>query len=91
MEQAKKVEFLLPILRQSEVLRGKLQTLESMLQAKQTSSQSLNLALEKSKAELLALETKTQTRLPDIDAQLLKISSIAPLLEQLQVRGGRWL
>ncbi len=88
MEQAKKVEFLLPILRQSEVLRGKLQTLESMLQAKQTSSQSLNLALEKSKAELLALETKTQTRLPDIDAQLLKISSIAPLLEQLQVRGG---
>jgi DNA repair protein SbcC/Rad50 len=88
LEQARKVAFLLPQITQLESLSAKLQTLEKTVRSKQQEAETLKLSLDKSKTALMAMEQKHSERLPQIDEQLLKLSSFAPLLEQLRLRGG---
>ena len=88
MEQGRRVEFLLPLISQFESLSSKLQTLETSHKSKQDDYEKLNLDLGKTKENLKILEEKSQTRLPEIDAQLAKVASFLPLLEQLKARGG---
>jgi DNA repair protein SbcC/Rad50 len=88
LEQAKRAEFLLPQIKHVETLNSKVQSLEKNLITKRSEQTTLKASLEKLSAELQTLEKKHLERLPQIEEQLIKLSSFAPMLEQLRVRGG---
>lgn len=88
LEQAKRAEFLIPQIKQLESLTLKVQTLGKSLDTKRSEHSTLQASLEKLSTEFQTLEKKYLERLPQIEEQLIKLSSFAPLLEQLGLRGG---
>jgi exonuclease SbcC len=88
LERARKVEFLLPQVKQLENLTAKLSTLQSRLEAKKASREKIQQTFNQAKTDFETLQTKHSQRLPEIDEQLIGLSKFAPMLEQLRVRGG---
>lgn len=88
LERARKVEFLLPQVRQLEQLTTKLSALQSGLEAKRASHEKVRQTFNQAKTEFETLQTKQNQRLPEIDEQLVGLAKFAPMLEQLRSRGG---
>jgi DNA repair protein SbcC/Rad50 len=88
LERARKVEFLLPQVRQLENLTAKLSTLQSGLESKRASQEKIQQTFTGTKNDFETLQTKQLQRLPDIDEKLMGLAKFAPMLEQLRLRGG---
>ncbi len=88
LERARKVEYLLPQVRQLEQLTLKLSTLQGALESKRLGQEKIQQSFGQVKTEFEMLQAKQSQRLPDIDEQLMGLSKFAPLLEQLKSRGG---
>ncbi|MGL4608147.1 MAG: AAA family ATPase [Trueperaceae bacterium] len=88
LERARKVELLLPQVKQLEGLLQKLNALKSGFETKRSSKEKLSESFAKQKAEFEALQARGAKRLPEIDEGLVGLAKYAPLLEQLRLRGG---
>jgi DNA repair protein SbcC/Rad50 len=88
LERARKVEYLLPQVKQLEQLTTKLSTLQSGLESKRASQEKIQQSFTQAKAEFETIQEKQTARLPELDEQLMGLSKFAPLLEQLKSRGG---
>jgi DNA repair protein SbcC/Rad50 len=88
LERARKVEFLLPQVRQLEQLTGKANTLKSGLESKRVAKEKVTHSFAGLKTEFESVQQHHAGRSPEIDEQLVGLAKFSPMLEQLRSRGG---
>lgn len=88
LERARKVEYLLPQVKQLEQLTVKVNILKSGLESKSTAKEKILSSFTQLKTEFETIQDKHVKRLPEIDEQLVGLAKFAPMLEQLRSRGG---
>jgi DNA repair protein SbcC/Rad50 len=91
LERARKVELLLPQVRQLEQLTLKLNALKGGLETKRVIQDKIQQSFTQQKADFETLQAKHTRRLPEIDEHLLGLAKFAPMLESLRSRGGSLL
>jgi DNA repair protein SbcC/Rad50 len=88
LERARKVEYLLPQVKQLEQLSLKVNTLKSGLESKRANKEKIQSSFAQLKNEVETIQNQHARRLPEIDEQLVDLAKFAPMLEQLRSRGG---
>jgi DNA repair protein SbcC/Rad50 len=88
LERARKVEYLLPQVKQLEQLTLKVSTLKGGLESKRASKEKIQTSFAQLKTEFETIQDKHARRLPEIDEQLVGLAKFAPMLESLHSRGG---